>query len=110
MLCDVNIVDIAAMIKLVNEFVVVAVIWPREVVKKLYALFERILESRIWSDSAFVGFISQAYKCDVDPSQINVSGPMFVFGTLLPTVNPDFLLTGSQFERFIVLGLLESVS
>ena len=71
--------------------------WPREIVKMLVSIFERIVESDIWNDSAYHAFLRQASSDEpngTSPEQ-NTKVPISQVVGLFSKLMPDCLKTCS---------------
>ncbi|KAJ3371049.1 Retinoblastoma-like protein 1 [Kappamyces sp. JEL0680] len=80
---NINFVDLALMIKLATVYFVKAPLWPREVVKRLIGVHERLLESDVWTDSSLYGFLKLG---DATEAEIGRTGLAYADMFAIPAV------------------------
>ena len=115
---DVNMVDLGLVLRMIiDNFAKVPTVsnfnkWPREVVKRLIAIYERILESDIWNNSSFHTFLKHASGEEPKGSsseQVNslpVSEVMLLYGKVMPDCVKHATFVPKTFVKHQPRGLI----
>ena len=71
--------------------------WPRELVKRLMGVYERLVESDIWTEPSFYQFL-QLDSSTGSTSLHSVSCALKMYGRIKQKLESSFILYGNQFQ------------